>query len=177
MEYWEWFFIFIAATSAINSVIVLVLHFVSLKMDGIPTRDLRFHNSMSWGAGYMAMIMYLGMGERPLVIAVITVFTFAVALYTIVCNWLTYGGMSKLTRWRGEKWVKEIDYLYLFLGAVGLFWLLNSHPLTTYNITRLGLAPPLVVATALVLRLIKTRAEIGGWNKLPAQPKPTAPLS
>ncbi|WP_147155606.1 hypothetical protein [Reyranella soli] len=115
----------------------------------------------------MAMILYFGMDERPLFIAVVTVFTFAVSLYTILCNWLAYGGMSKLTAWRGEKWVKELDYLYIFFGAVGLFWLLNGHPLTTHNITRLGLAPPLVIATALVLRLIKTRAKIGGWNKSP----------
>ncbi len=114
------------------------------------------------------------MHERPLIIAVVTVFTFATALYTILCNWLTHGGMSKLTRWRGEKWVKELDYLYILFGAVGLFWLLKAHPLTTHNITCLGLAPLLVVATALVLRLIKTRAEIGGWNKLPTTAAPPA---
>ena len=87
------------------------------------------------------MILYFGMDERPLFIAVVTLFTFAVSLYTILCNWLDYGGMSKLTAWRGEKWVKELDYLYIFFGAVGLFWLLNGHPLT--------------------------RAKIGGWNKSP----------
>jgi hypothetical protein len=166
MERWEWFFVSIAVMSAINSIVVLWVHFASLKFDSIPTRDLQFHNNMSWSAATMAIIMYFGMGERPLIIAVVTVFTFAVALYTILCNWLAYGGATRLLRWRGEKWIKEIDYLYIFFGAVGLFWLLNGHPLTTHNITRLGLAPPLVVATALVLRLIKTRAEIGGWNKV-----------
>jgi hypothetical protein len=174
MEAWDWFFLFIAGSSAIISGTTLLVHFASLVSDSIPRRDLQFHNNMAWSAAVMAMILYFGMGERPLFIAVVTVLTFAVSLYTLICNWLVYGGMSRLTRWRGEKWVKELDYLYIFFGAVGLFWLLNSHPLTTQNITRLGLAPPLVVATALVLRLIKTRAEIGGWNRLPATVVPSA---
>jgi hypothetical protein len=165
METWEWFFAAMAVMSAVISLLVLFLHFALLRFDSIPTRDLVFYNNMTWSAASMALILYIGMKERPLIVAVVTVFTFAVSLYTIICNWLAYGGMSKLTSWRGEKWVKEIDYLYISFGAVGLFWLLNAHPLTTYKLSRLDLAPPLVAATALVLRLIKTRAEIGAWNK------------
>jgi hypothetical protein len=34
------------------------------------------------------------------------------------------------------------------------------------RVTRIDLAAPLILATAIILRVIKTRAEIGGWNKV-----------
>lgn len=45
---------------------------------------------------------------------------FGITLYVFLCEWLLRSLASFLTRTRGEKWVKELDYFYLFLGAAGI---------------------------------------------------------
>jgi hypothetical protein len=75
------------------------------------------------------------------------------------------GGSAYLTRKRGPKWVKELDYVYLGLGAVGLFASLSKVEGVTGGCKKWDVLGPLIWATALVVRLLKTRAEIEGWAK------------
>jgi hypothetical protein len=89
------------------------------------------------------------------------------ALYTGICDLLRFGLAARLTKARGEKWVKELDYIYLTLGSLGVAGSMNKLDLAGGQYTRLDLLGPLVVATAIVIRLVKTRAEIDGWNKTP----------
>jgi hypothetical protein len=90
---------------------------------------------------------------------------YSAALYAALCDWLRFGLARYLTGKRGYKWVKELDYPYLLLGAIGV--LLSVPKLAdagaTYRYDNLG---PVLVASAIVIRLIKTRADIGNWERL-----------
>src|SRR5207302_913314 len=54
------------------------------------------------------------------------VICYGVGLYIILCEALLLGLARRLTAWRGDKWVKEMDYFYLTLGALGIFGSLNK---------------------------------------------------
>jgi hypothetical protein len=92
---------------------------------------------------------------------------YAAGLYALICDGLRFGWAARLTKLRGEKWIKELDYVYLSLGALGILGSINKLDLNASgHYTRLDFLGPIVLTTALVVRLVKTRAEIGGWNKL-----------
>lgn len=60
-----------------------------------------------------------------------------------------------------------MDYLYLGLGTIGVVLAIGRSSLVVDNRTNLPDAVgPFPVSIALVLRTIKTRAEINGWNRL-----------
>ena len=44
-------------------------------------------------------------------------FLFSMLLYVVLCEALLSGGSQFLTKWRGDKWAKELDYPYLILGG------------------------------------------------------------
>jgi hypothetical protein len=97
---------------------------------------------------------------------VIVLLGYAAALYAILCDLFRFGFAHYLTERRGTKWVKELDYPYLLLGAVGLLASLTKLDLAKGHTTKLEVLGPILVASAIVIRLIKTRAEVGDWNKL-----------
>jgi hypothetical protein len=113
--------------------------------------------------------------SRPLVrfsTIVTCVFVYAVSLFVIVSELLTlFGGSATLTRWRGEKWVKELDYVYFAFGSLGAVLAVNRMNAVGEKLILSDLYVPVILASALVIRVIKTRAEINNWHK----PKPTAP--
>ncbi len=90
---------------------------------------------------------------------------FGSALYAVLCDALRFGMAAYLTRKRGEKWIKELDYVYLTLGAFGVVGSMNRLELAGGHYTQLDLLAPLVLTSAIVIRLVKTRADIEGWNK------------
>jgi hypothetical protein len=63
-------------------------------------------------------------------------------------------------------WVKELDYVYLLLGACGLAMSTNRLDVVSEKMSAPEYLGPFILATALVVRAIKTRVEINGWNKL-----------
>lgn len=91
--------------------------------------------------------------------------SYSVALFVWLSDVLMTGGGPWLTKKRGERWTKEIDYVYLTLGACGLIASLGQLQNVSDKFTPPSMLGPFLVATAIVLRAIKTRAEIGGWNK------------
>ncbi len=79
-----------------------------------------------------------------------------------------------LTKRRGEKWLKELDYLYLSLGGIGIVTSVSRLPFVTDRIAVGDLIAPLMLTTAVVIRFLKTRGDIAGWNKIATIPAPAA---
>jgi hypothetical protein len=96
------------------------------------------------------------------------VLIYGVASFVALSTILTGGLAQRLTKWRGEKWVKELDYVYLTLGCAGVLASVNRLSFVTGKIDAGDLLAPLLLTTAIVIRFIKTRADIGGWNKAAA---------
>jgi hypothetical protein len=97
--------------------------------------------------------------------AMMFLYLYIIALYITLCDILLNGFARYLTRKFGENWVKAMDYFYLTLGTLGIFGSLNRVDIFTGRMSRADVIAPLVLATAIVIRYIKTRADIGGWNK------------
>jgi hypothetical protein len=137
-----------------------------------PSRS-RFSLLIAWSLIVVTLMIfasYLLIPDAPMAFtfqrAASTFAIYVAGLYASICDALRFGLAAYLTRKRGEKWVKELDYIYLGLGAAGVLGSVNRLNLGSDHYTRIDILGPIVVATALVVRLVKTRAEIGGWNKL-----------
>jgi hypothetical protein len=105
-------------------------------------------------------------GEQIRLTELITfLFVYGVAIFTIVSDVLRSWGARLLTKTRGDKWTKEIDYFYLLFGTAGIVASTGRLPFVTGRVSQIDVVGPLILTTALVIRLIKTRAEIEGWNK------------
>jgi hypothetical protein len=111
-------------------------------------------------------ISYVGRQDVNVSRASLFLLMYASSIFVILSDILLSGGASLLTKMRGEKWVKELDYLYLALGGVGLLGTLNKLDLLGGRFIDGELIGPIILSTAIVIRLIKTRAEIGNWAKL-----------
>jgi len=93
------------------------------------------------------------------------VYIFGSATFILLCELLVQLKLGLyLTRKRTE-WVKEIEYVYLLLGGASIVAGMNKLP-NVVQIKGLEVIGSLVLTFAIVLRLIKTRAEIGKWNTL-----------
>jgi hypothetical protein len=107
--------------------------------------------------------------SRPLVrfsTIVTCTFVYAVSLFVVLSEILTlFSGATALTRWRGEKWVKELDYVYFAFGSLGAVLAVNRMNAVGEKLSLPDLFVPIVLASALVVRVIKTRAEINEWNR------------
>jgi hypothetical protein len=89
------------------------------------------------------------------------------ALLFVVLSEVLMGGFGQvLTKWRGDQWTKEPDYIYLILGIIGVIISIGKNSLVVSHTNLPDAFGPIAVSFALVLRAIKTRAEINGWNKL-----------
>lgn len=102
---------------------------------------------------------------------VVATAAYGVALYVLLCDAMLSGLAAYLTEQRGDTWTKEMDYFYLVLGALGLYGAINRMPNITLRLTALDVIGPVVLMTALVIRFVKTRAEIESWNKKPPAPE------
>jgi hypothetical protein len=104
--------------------------------------------------------------SMPLRDVAITLASYSAALFVLLSDMLINGGAAWLTWKRGENWTKEIDYVYLGFGFFGLIASLGKLQNVSGDFNPLpGMLGPMLVATAIVLRAIKTRAEVAGWNK------------
>jgi hypothetical protein len=92
---------------------------------------------------------------------------YGVGLFVILGD-LMLNGAKYFTRKRGAKWTKELDYFYLAIGSVGILIALNRVGSLTGRFEGIDIhvIAPLFLTTAVVIRFIKTRAEIEEWNKL-----------
>ena len=92
-------------------------------------------------------------------------FVYGAFLFLVLSETMISGLALTLTKWRGEVWVKELDYVYLLLGACGLAMSTNRLDIVNEKMSLPEYVGPFVLATALVIRAIKTRVEINGWHK------------
>ena len=77
---------------------------------------------------------------------------YGVCLFALISNALMAGLADRLTKWRGEKWVKEIEYVYLTLGSLGLFGSINRMDKMVDRLApEYDLLGPLVLMSAIVL--------------------------
>jgi hypothetical protein len=113
----------------------------------------------------MGFIVFLHEDRIELKYVAAFLFVYGVALYVLLCELLLRGFACFLTAKRGEKWVKELDYIYLTLGSLGILGSINRLDFISGRFSKADILAPLVLATAVVIRFIKTRAEINGWNK------------
>jgi hypothetical protein len=132
---------------------------------------VRFSKRIAVGlAAALLLVLYwvIGLSTSSVIhLREIIAFTsiYSALLFVVICEAMILGLAVKLTRWRGEHWTKELDYVYLAFGSVGLLMSINRLPEVSDRAEISDVYGPLVLATALVLRAIKTRAEIGGWNQ------------
>jgi hypothetical protein len=143
--------------------VILIAHFIPQK------RDYMFAVLMAMCASlvivaFVAEIFIPDNGIRFGQLATLLI-VYGIAMYIILCDVLMLGLARYLTNKRGEKWVKEMDYPYLFLGAAGILMSASRLEIVTDRFSRIDILGPLVVTSAVVIRFVKTRAEIAGWNK------------
>jgi len=91
---------------------------------------------------------------------------YGLSTFIFVSEWLIARGARYLTRVRGDRWIKELEYLYVALGTIGVVGLLNKWDRLGQPWEKIDLVAPVLFATAVVVKLIKTRAEIGRWSEL-----------
>jgi hypothetical protein len=134
---------------------------------GFPVSSILYYLMLLTFSGFIVQffIYFIGLQKIPYYQLLLATCIFALFLFIVLSEALIVGLGRKLTGWRGEKWVKEIDYVYLFLGAVGLAMSINRLENIDQKLSFPEFYGPFILATALVLRGIKTRAEINGWNK------------
>jgi hypothetical protein len=90
---------------------------------------------------------------------------YGISLYIILSDAMLLGLASYLTKKWGRNWVKAMDYPYLFLGTLGILMSASRLDIVTDRFSRIDILGPLVVTTAVIIRFVKTRADIAGWNE------------
>lgn len=153
------FYVYLALAASLP-----LMHFYLGKSKTISSSLILLAMGLLWFTWFIALGLQSEIRFRD---ASVGLFSYCVFLFVALSELLMNGGAVWLTKKRGEKWLKEIDYLYLGLGSVGLFISVGQMTLVSDKLSLPGTIGPLALATALTLRIVKTRAEIGGWNKLP----------
>src|ERR1051326_5360460 len=94
-------------------VVILAFHFRASSKKPYRREFNRF--AITWlgticvGAAFVRIVLQ----ERvELIDVLVGVFAFGVALYVAICDVLLSGLAAYLTKRRGDKWTKELDYIY-----------------------------------------------------------------
>lgn len=101
----------------------------------------------------------------PLRLIVALLVVYGICLFILLSSAMIAGVAKFLTAKRGDKWTKEMDYVYLTMGGFGILLSMNRIEFLTGRYEIADMLAPLLLTTAVVIRFIKTRAEIAGWNK------------
>jgi hypothetical protein len=155
----------------IVSGMALVIHFgrrvFSWLLGGTLTQILALLNIGSLLGGLALYVLSIILKRRTVTFAefVAVDWLFSVLLYTSLCEALLFGLKGVLTNWRGEHWTKELDYPYLALAGLGVFLAIGRTSVLSDKVSLPDSVGPIAISIAIVLRTIKTRAEINGWNK------------
>ena len=151
--HFEWSFFFGAA-------LLWLLHFF---------RQSRPLFVLSFLVVFLTILIVAILASKPEPISVIQLTSimllYGVALFVLIGDLMMWGLARFLTKKRGDKWPKEMDYVYLTIGCFGVVGTLNRLNFVTGHIAGADTIAPLMLTTAIVIRFIKTRAEIEGWDK------------
>jgi hypothetical protein len=127
-----------------------------------------------WNA-FLIWVVLTG-GTIDLGAVLIVVYTTSAFVFVLIGEFMCMGLATWLTNKRGDLWTKEIDYVYLVLAAIGVGASANRLETVQGRIEGYDLLGPVIISIAIGIRLIKTRAEVAGWNKLVSAPTvPPAP--
>jgi hypothetical protein len=146
----------------VGALVVLILHWI-----GFRPRWLLLSLTILLVVVSGSIFPVLGFEREPRPVATVggVLLIYSAALYVTLSEVMLMGFAKFLTSWRGEKWTKEIDYVYLTLGLLGILGSLSRIEFLTERFENVDIIAPLVICTAIVVRFIKTRAEIDKWNK------------
>jgi hypothetical protein len=86
--------------------------------------------------------------------------------FMLISDLLLIGLGRWLNKKRKDTWIKEMEYVYLLLGCVGIAGLVNRLDSIENRIASFEWAAPTVLSVAVALRFVKTRAEVNKWNEL-----------
>jgi hypothetical protein len=151
-----------ALVFSIFSIALLVVHFAGVKFRGVLTIIALILVVVAFLFGALAYQPQ----PVPLNEMVAVLLLYGCGLFVFLSELLA-GKVGKfLTRKRGEKWTKELDYIYMFIGVIGVVFSLNRVEIFSGRVQGTDIIAPLLLTTAIVIRLIRTRAEIGEWNKI-----------
>lgn len=155
--------------------LVPLLHFHFAKVFRRPAREIPTYLYVLLGIGYLSIVVFFivdfSRQDRIHYLDLIAATTvYAAILYVAIGEMLLRGGAVYLTERRGEHWAKELDYVYLTLGAIGLAMSTNRLDVVDQRLSVPEFVGPFLLATALVVRALKTRVEINEWNKAPKAP-------
>jgi hypothetical protein len=157
---------------AVIANLIPFLHFHFAKVFRQPGNDLPrwTYGALSFGYAFLVAYFFYGFIQQPKInffdlIAATTVY--ATLLFVVLSETIMRGAGRRLTVWRGEKWAKEMDYVYLTFGALGLVLSTNRLDVIDQKLSFPEYIGPFILATALVVRALKTRVEINDWNKPP----------
>jgi hypothetical protein len=75
---------------------------------------------------------------------------YGITLYIVLCEVLLQGGAQWLTKKRGEKWIKELDYFYLTLAVAGIIGSVNRIDQVSGRFSKVDILAPIVLVTAVV---------------------------
>jgi hypothetical protein len=167
---WEW----LGNVWNVHQGLILVLFFVTACWSySNHLRRRVFMVVVFWSIILVGLIVFLALAFKPNDVGKFsaeelgtTLLGYAAALYAMLCDLFRFGLARRLTDKRGRNWIKELDYPYLLLGTIGLFVSMTKLSVVAGETSRYEVLGPLLVATAIVLRLIKTKAEIDEWARL-----------
>jgi hypothetical protein len=150
-----------AAVIGFGALLYLIAHLRNFNQE----RAIQFSWFMLVGAATIFVLLSFRPQEISFGRILSLLVMYGVALFALLSTYMRRGWAGRLTRWRGDKWVKELDYIYLTLALAGIIASVNRLPFVTRRIDIGDVFAPVLLTTAVVIRFIKTRADIGGWNK------------
>mgnify|MGYP001560516508 CR=1 FL=1 len=101
----------------------------------------------------------------PFGLATGVLFLYSTSLFLLLCLAVELGLGRTLTRWRDDKWAKEMEYVYLSFGLFGAIMSLSKAQFLVNRHEVAEMPAAMLVATAIVIRTLKTRVELSDWNK------------
>jgi hypothetical protein len=151
------------------SLVLLLLCVLHFSRAWLASRRLRwvYYTLLVCGSAYVGRFLqhFASATRIPFYELMGAALVYAAFLFVVLSELMLAGLASALTRWRNEKWAKEMDYIYLALGAIGLAISTNRLDIVDQKLSMPEYVGPFILASALVIRALKTRVEIAGWNK------------
>jgi hypothetical protein len=166
-----WLLDHVGSVMALGSVVFFLFHYYR-QADAIL---LAFFGVIVVALGTIFVLMWVHPEPIPLSHLFGILISYGILLFIVLSESLLRGGAKWLTKVRGEKWLKEMDYVYLIVGVAGIFMSMNKIEILTGRIEGTDILASVTLMTAIVVRFIKTRADIGGWNTLGFNRSPDTP--
>lgn len=149
--------------SLVLASMTLFFHFILVRVR-IP---IRFGFAMYAALGLLPWLLVFGRltgrTSIPLEDFVILVLSFGITSYVIVAEVFLRWGAEQLNRFRST-WVRELEYVYVLFGMSGLVVSINRIEAMDGRFAALDFIGPLIVMLAVVIKLVKIRAEVSRWD-------------